>query len=92
MCVCVCEPSVTPTLKPRLSAESDLVTPQLGSSVTLGCEARGVPAPDVTWYKNGLQLIAGNGLRMDNHKLEIIGVQVRTKSFPTVKSLKSKTV
>lgn len=73
--------SVTPTLKPRPGAESDLVTPQVGSSVTLRCEAHGVPAPDVTWYKNGLQLTAGNGLSMDDHQLEIIGVQVRKKSL-----------
>lgn len=72
----MCKPSVTPTLKPRVDAESDFVTPQVGSSVTLRCEAHGVPVPEVTWYKNGLQLTAGNGLKMDDHNLEIIGVQV----------------
>ncbi|XP_059193550.1 hemicentin-1 [Centropristis striata] len=67
---------VLPTLKPRLDAESDLVTPQVGSSVTLRCEAHGVPKPEVTWYKNGLQLAAGNGLKMEPQQLEIIGVQM----------------
>ncbi|XP_061842088.1 hemicentin-1 [Nerophis lumbriciformis] len=67
---------VLPTLKSRLDAESDLVTPQLGSSVILRCEAHGVPEPDVTWYKNGLQLVTGNGLRTDRHQLEITGVQM----------------
>lgn len=79
--LCMCKPSVLPTLKPHLDAESDLVTPQVGSSVTLRCEAHGVPVPEVTWYKNGLQLAAGNGLKMDHHQLEIIGVQVREKCF-----------
>ncbi|XP_077571540.1 hemicentin-1 [Stigmatopora nigra] len=67
---------VLPTLKHRLDAESDVVTPQLGSSVILQCEAHGVPEPEVTWYKNGLQLAAGNGLKTDRHQLEITGVEI----------------
>lgn len=75
--LCMCKPSVLPTLKPRLDTEPDLATAQVGSSVTLRCEAHGVPEPEVTWYKNGLQLAPGNGLKMDHHQLEIVGVQVR---------------
>lgn len=76
----MCKPSVRPTLKPRLDAASDLVTPQVGSSVILSCEAHGVPEPEVTWYKNGLQLAPRNGFEMEGYQLEIVGVQVR-KAF-----------
>lgn len=79
VCVCLCDPSVVPTLKPRPEAESELITPQLGSSVVLRCEAHGVPLPEVTWYKNGLQLAAGDGLKVEPQQLEITGVQVREK-------------
>ncbi|XP_055367591.1 hemicentin-1 [Betta splendens] len=67
---------VPPALKPRQDAELDVMTPQVGTSVTLRCEAHGVPVPEVTWYKNGMQLAAGNGLQMDHYQLKIIGVQM----------------
>ncbi|XP_019908484.3 hemicentin-1 isoform X2 [Esox lucius] len=76
---------VMPTLKPRIDSESEVVTAQLGSSVGLRCEARGVPAPEVTWYKNGLQLVAGNGLKVEEHQLEIMGVQVSDSGIYTCK-------
>ncbi|XP_028312888.1 hemicentin-1 [Gouania willdenowi] len=76
---------VPPTLTPRHKAESDSVTPQVGSSVTLQCEAHGHPKPEVTWYKNGLQLAAGNGVRMDGHQLKITGVQLSDGGIYTCK-------
>ncbi|XP_061672486.1 hemicentin-1 [Syngnathoides biaculeatus] len=76
---------VVPTLKPRLGAESNVVTSQLGSSITLRCEARGVPEPEVTWYKNGLQLATGNGVKTDRHQLEITGVQMADAGTYTCK-------
>ncbi|XP_064793489.1 hemicentin-1-like [Oncorhynchus masou masou] len=76
---------VLPTLKPRLDSESEFVTPQKGSSVTLRCEARGIPEPEVTWYRNGLQLAAGNGLKVDQQTLEIMGVQMADVGIYTCK-------
>lgn len=81
----MCKPSVHPSLKPRLDAASDVVTPQVGSSVILSCEAHGVPEPEVTWYKNGLQLVPRNGFEMDRYQLEIVGVQV-SKTFDVIHS------
>lgn len=80
VCVCVC-PTVPPSLKPRHDVDADTVTPHVGKSVFLSCEAQGVPEPEVTWYKNGLQLASGNRLKIDRHQLEIIGVQVGIHSF-----------
>ncbi|XP_007565210.1 hemicentin-1 [Poecilia formosa] len=76
---------VAPSLKPRLDAETDSVTPQVGSSVVLRCDAHSVPEPEVTWYKNGRQLADGNGLKIDGHQLEIIGVQTTDGGMYTCK-------
>ncbi len=62
---------------PRLESESEVMTPQVGSSLILRCAANGTPEPEVTWYRNGLQLAAGNGLRIERQQLEIVGVQVK---------------
>ncbi|XP_037536631.1 hemicentin-2 [Nematolebias whitei] len=67
---------VPPSLKPRLDVDADTVTPHVGKSVILRCEAQGVPEPELTWYKNGLQLASGNGLKIDHHQLEIMRVQI----------------
>ncbi|XP_051950032.1 hemicentin-1 [Xyrauchen texanus] len=74
-----------PTLVPRLDSESEVMTPQVGSSLILRCEAHGIPEPEVTWYRNGLQLAAGNGLRIDRQQLEIVGVQVADAGVYTCK-------
>ncbi|KAJ8413768.1 hypothetical protein AAFF_G00063660 [Aldrovandia affinis] len=76
---------VPPTLKPRLDSEPEFVTPQVGSLVSLRCEAKGNPEPEVTWYRNGLQLAAGNGLRVEGPMLEIQGVQVADSGIYTCK-------
>ncbi|XP_024909220.1 hemicentin-2-like [Cynoglossus semilaevis] len=66
----------------KTEPQSELLTPQVGSSLVLRCEARGVPEPEVTWYRNGQQLSAGSGLRMSGQQMEVDGVQVRTKVKP----------
>uniref|UniRef100_A0A3Q2GH42 Hemicentin-1 n=1 Tax=Cyprinodon variegatus TaxID=28743 RepID=A0A3Q2GH42_CYPVA len=76
---------VPPSLKPRHDADTDSVTPQVGSSVILRCEAHGVPEPEVTWYKNGRQLAAGNGLKINGDQLEIVGVQTTDGGMYTCK-------
>ncbi|KAI4892791.1 hypothetical protein NFI96_028928 [Prochilodus magdalenae] len=65
---------VPPTLLPE--AGSEVMNPQLGSAVTLHCEAQGVPEPEVTWYHNGQQLTAESGLQFDQQQLKITRVQV----------------
>ncbi|XP_041098662.1 hemicentin-1 isoform X2 [Polyodon spathula] len=74
-----------PTLKPRPSPEQDVLNPSAGASITLHCEAEGVPEPEVTWYKNGLQLEPGNGLHTSQHGLEIQEVQVVDSGLYTCK-------
>ncbi|TRY54403.1 hypothetical protein DNTS_023681 [Danionella cerebrum] len=74
-----------PSLVPRLESESEVRTPLIGSTLILRCEAKGVPEPEVTWYRNGLQLAAGNGLRIERQQLEIVGVQVADGGVYTCK-------
>lgn len=63
-----------PTLLPL--PHTEVMTPQIGSSVTLSCEARGVPEPDVTWYRNGRKLNSGRTLQLVGQKLMLNSVQV----------------
>ncbi|KAL7824318.1 hypothetical protein SRHO_G00346280 [Serrasalmus rhombeus] len=65
---------VPPTLLPH--SGSEVMTPLLGSAVTLHCEVQGVPEPEVTWYHNGQQLTAEGGLLLNQQQLKIAGVQV----------------
>ncbi|KAJ8379625.1 hypothetical protein SKAU_G00004030 [Synaphobranchus kaupii] len=76
---------VPPVLKPRSDSEPEFVTPQMGTFVSLRCEAEGTPEPEVTWYRNGLQLAPGNGLRVEGHLLEMQGVQVADNGIYTCK-------
>ncbi|KAK1155520.1 hemicentin-1-like [Acipenser oxyrinchus oxyrinchus] len=74
-----------PTLKPRPSPDQDVLNPSAGASITLHCEAEGVPEPEVTWYRNGLQLEPGNGLQTSQHGLEIQEAQVVDSGLYTCK-------
>lgn len=72
----VFSPTVLPSLASRPEHESEVMTPQLGSTVSLSCEAHGTPEPEVTWYRNGLQLASGNGLTIERHHVDIQNIQV----------------
>ncbi|XP_076126836.1 hemicentin-1 [Alosa pseudoharengus] len=76
---------VLPSLVPRPEYESEVMTPQVGSTVSLSCEAQGTPEPEVTWYRNGLQLTPGNGLKIERHHLDIQGIQVADGGLYTCK-------
>ncbi|KAL2092656.1 hypothetical protein ACEWY4_012454 [Coilia grayii] len=76
---------VLPSLAPRPEHESEVMTPAMGSTVSLRCEARGTPEPDVTWYRNGLQLAPGNGLKIERHHLDIQEIQVADGGLYTCK-------
>ncbi|XP_035392059.1 hemicentin-1 [Electrophorus electricus] len=67
---------VPPTLLAQRDTESEVMSSQVGSSVTFRCEAGGVPEPEVTWYRNGLQLSDGSGLQIGPQQLRIVQVQV----------------
>uniref|UniRef100_A0A3B4A2X5 Ig-like domain-containing protein n=1 Tax=Periophthalmus magnuspinnatus TaxID=409849 RepID=A0A3B4A2X5_9GOBI len=60
---------VLPTLKPRPGGE--IVTLQVGSSVTLQCEARGVPPPTLTWFKDGQPLSLHRNLLLDGQETRL---------------------
>ncbi|KAG2469773.1 HMCN2 protein, partial [Polypterus senegalus] len=60
-----------PTLKQRPGIDQDHMTLRAGSLVSFYCDAEGEPKPEVTWYRNGVQLSTGGGLQIHQHGLEI---------------------
>lgn len=65
-----------PTLLPLPHSGSEVMTPHIGSSVTLSCEAQGIPEPEVTWYRNEQKLKSGTTLQLTGQKLMINSMQV----------------
>ncbi|XP_062854783.1 hemicentin-1 [Trichomycterus rosablanca] len=65
-----------PSLLPLPHSESEVMTPQVGSSVTLTCEAQGVPEPDVTWYRNSVRLRSERNVHITEWTLTLNPVQV----------------
>ncbi|XP_058246105.1 hemicentin-1 isoform X2 [Hemibagrus wyckioides] len=74
-----------PILLPLPHSGSEVMTPRIGSSVTLNCEARGVPEPEVTWYRNGWKLNSGRSLQLTGQKLTINSMQVSDGGIYTCK-------
>ncbi|XP_065551612.1 hemicentin-2 [Lathamus discolor] len=76
---------VPPSIEP---SAVDLVTPE-NSTVSLECLASGLPAPDITWYKEDEQLSEGPGMMVskDGKHLEIQSAQLSdTGSYRCVAS------
>lgn len=65
-----------PILLPLPHLGSEFMTPRIGSSVTLSCEAQGVPEPEVIWYRNGQKLNSEKTLQLAGQKLTINNMQV----------------
>ncbi|XP_049335709.1 hemicentin-1 isoform X1 [Astyanax mexicanus] len=63
------------------------VTALLDNSVTLECEARGVPLPAITWYKNGVTILSSRQAQYLEHGqyLKITRVQVSDSGHYTCK-------
>ncbi|KAK3540674.1 hypothetical protein QTP70_034595, partial [Hemibagrus guttatus] len=74
-----------PILLPLPHSGSEVMTPRIGSSVTLSCEAQGVPEPEVTWYRNGWKLNSGRTLQLTGQKLTINSMQVSDGGVYTCK-------
>ncbi|XP_060787017.1 hemicentin-1 isoform X2 [Neoarius graeffei] len=74
-----------PTLLPLPHSESEIMTPHIGSSVTLSCKAPGVPEPVVTWYRNGQKVNSGGSLQLAGQKLTINSMQVSDGGVYTCK-------
>lgn len=55
-------PVATGTVPPHITGpDSEQVTTTLNSSVSLPCDVRAHPGPEVTWYKDGQALSLGEG-------------------------------
>ncbi|KAM9476100.1 hemicentin-1 isoform 3-T3 [Clarias gariepinus] len=65
-----------PILLPLPHTGSEVMSPHIGSSVTLSCEAQGIPVPEVTWYRNGQKLTSGKFIQLIGQKLTINSMQV----------------
>ncbi|KAM8933893.1 hemicentin-2 [Pelodytes ibericus] len=77
---------VPPSIKEPANAKKETVL-RLGETLALQCESDAEPAPTVTWYKNGHQLLGGNGVVIHTHGqiLEIQDLKASDKGLYTCK-------
>lgn len=76
---------VVPGLKPDVivSPQADIYLPA-GSNVKLDCKAKGIPIPDLRWFKDGTQLQMWPRSRkwhLDSDGLTISGVTINDQGF-----------
>ena len=56
----------------------DNVTASSNTAITIRCPVSGVPTPDVTWQKNGVQITVGDKLSItDDNRLVINDAEIR---------------
>nr|XP_033816119.1 hemicentin-1 isoform X1 [Geotrypetes seraphini] len=69
---------VPPSIKDRAGESLAVVTARLGTLVTLECESNAVPAPVITWYKNGRPVTETANIQVlvDGQMLQIKSAEV----------------
>uniref|UniRef100_UPI00358F32F7 neogenin-like isoform X2 n=1 Tax=Myxine glutinosa TaxID=7769 RepID=UPI00358F32F7 len=65
---------VTVLVAPRILEWPEIAKAEVGSEVTLQCEATGRPPPLVSWLHNGDNVSQSDGIRMVGHSLVISGL------------------
>ncbi|XP_078498867.1 hemicentin-1 [Lissotriton helveticus] len=69
---------VPPSIKDQSGESVTVINSRVGSSVTLECESNAVPAPIITWYKNGRLITESANVEVlaEGQMLQIKGAEV----------------
>ncbi|GFO26464.1 neogenin [Plakobranchus ocellatus] len=67
--------ALTVLVRPMIIDRPSNMAALTGTDVTLACKAKGVPEPDITWYKDGLPIMLGHYHKLlSGGDLQILGV------------------